>query len=88
MKNSKGPKSEPSINYVVGKIIDIGFEERKVATVTVTDQATGVMIEPATETATPTTVTTDKPGATVPGRTPTPAKTPVRTPAKPPGTRK
>jgi hypothetical protein len=79
MKNSKGPKSEPSVNYVVGRIIDIGFEDRKVATVTVTDQADGVMIEPATEAATPTTVTTDKPGAAKP---PTPAKTPVRTPAK------
>jgi hypothetical protein len=88
MKNSKGPKAEPSVNYVVGKIIDIGFEERKVATVTVTDQAAGVMIEPATETATPTTVTTDKPGATVPAKAPTPAKTPVRTPAKPPDTKK
>jgi hypothetical protein len=79
MKNSKGPKSEPSVNYVVGRIIDIGFEDRKVATVTVTDQADGVMIEPATEAATPTTVTTDKPGAAKP---PTSAKTPVRTPAK------
>jgi hypothetical protein len=79
MKNSKGPKSEPSVNYVVGRIIDIGFEDRKVATVTVTDQADGVMIEPATEAATPTTVTTDKPGAAKPS---TPAKTPVRTPAK------
>jgi len=79
MKNSKGPKSEPSVNYVVGRVIDIGFEERKVATVTVTDQADGVMIEPATEAATPTTVTTEKPGAAKP---PTPAKTPVRTPAK------
>ncbi len=79
MKNSKGPKSDPSVNYVVGRVIDIGFEDRKVATVTVTDQADGVMIEPATEAAAPTTVTTDKPGAAKP---PTPAKTPVRTPAK------
>jgi hypothetical protein len=79
MKNSKGPKADPSVNYVVGRVIDIGFEDRKVATVTVTDQADGVMIEPATEAATPTTVTTDKPGAAKP---PTPAKTPVRTPAK------
>ena len=88
MKNSKGPKSEPSVNYVLGRIIDIGFEERKVATVTVTDQATGVMIEPASESATGTTVTTDKPAATVPARVPAPAKPPVRTPGKPPGARK
>lgn len=47
MKNSKGPATEPSINYVRGRIIDILFEDRKVATVTVTDRATGVLIEPA-----------------------------------------
>jgi hypothetical protein len=88
MKNSKGPKSEPSVNYVVGKVIDIGFEERKVATVTVTDQAAGVMIEPATETATPTTVTTDKAAAPAPAKAPPSAKAPVRTPVKPPGSKK
>jgi len=47
MKNSKGPATEPSINYVRGRIINIRFEDRKVATVTVTDKATGVLIEPA-----------------------------------------
>ncbi|OLE15990.1 MAG: hypothetical protein AUG20_01880 [Gemmatimonas sp. 13_1_20CM_3_60_15] len=58
MKNSKGPAAQPSVNYVRGRIIDILFEERKVATVTVTDQATGVIIEPATAS----TTTTAKPG--------------------------
>ncbi len=52
MKSSKGPPDQPSVNYVRGRIIDILFEDRKVATVTVTDQATGVMIEPATALAT------------------------------------
>jgi hypothetical protein len=85
MKNSKGPQTEPSVNYVRGRIIDIGFEDRKVATVTVTDQATGVMIEPATE-AGQTTVTTDKSGAAAPARAPVPVKLP--TPVKPPGSRK
>jgi hypothetical protein len=85
MKNSKGPQTEPSVNYVRGRIIDIGFEDRKVATVTVTDQATGVMIEPAAEAA-QTTVTTDKAGVAAPARTPAPVKTP--TPVKPPGSRK
>jgi len=47
MKNSKGPQTEPTVNYVVGRIIDIMFEEGKVATVTVTEKATGVLIEPA-----------------------------------------
>ncbi|MEP6549986.1 MAG: hypothetical protein ABJB95_02320 [Gemmatimonadales bacterium] len=47
MKNSKAPAGEPSVNYVRGGIIDILFEDRKVATVTVRGQATGVMAEPA-----------------------------------------
>ena len=47
MKNSKGPQTEPTVNYVVGRIIDIMFEEGKVATVTVIEKATGVLIEPA-----------------------------------------
>jgi hypothetical protein len=51
MKNSKGPQAQPTVNYVRGRIIDILFEDRKVATVTVTDKATGVMIEPAAEAA-------------------------------------
>jgi hypothetical protein len=49
MKNSKGPQTQPSVNYVRGRIIDILFEDRKVSTVTVIDKATGVMIEPAAE---------------------------------------
>ena len=47
MKNSKGPQTQPTINYVRGRIIDILFEDRRVSTVTVTDKATGVLIEPA-----------------------------------------
>ena len=57
MKNSKGPQTEPTVNYVTGRIIDIMFEDAKVATVTVTGKATGVMIEPAAVS------TGDKPGA-------------------------
>jgi hypothetical protein len=51
MKNSKGPETQPTINYVRGRIIDILFENRQVSTVTVTDKATGVLIEPAAESA-------------------------------------
>jgi hypothetical protein len=57
MKNSKGPQTEPTVNYVRGRIIDIIFETGKVATVTVTDKATGVLIEPAAAS------TGEKPGA-------------------------
>jgi hypothetical protein len=78
MKNSKGPATEPSVNYVRGRLIDIEFVERKVATVTVTDEATGVMIEPAAQAAT-------QPVTTKPSPV-TPARTPV--PVRPPGARK
>jgi hypothetical protein len=74
MKNSKGPQAEPTINYVRGRIIDIIFEDRRVSTVTVTDKATGVLIEPA-----------EAANAT-PGATPAPARPrpPATTPATPP----
>jgi len=78
MKNSKGSVTEPTVNYVRGRIIDIIFEDRKVATVTVTDKATGVLIEPATAS------TPGKPAATqtqakptTPAKRPTAAKSPV-----------
>ena len=58
MKNSKGSATEPTVNYVRGRIIDIDFQEGKVATVAVTDQATGVMIEPVTQSAVDTSKTT------------------------------
>jgi hypothetical protein len=83
MKNSKGPQTEPTVNYVRGKVIDIAFVDRKVETVTVTEQATGVIIEPATEAATPAKTTT-------PSTTKQPAGTPVKppAPAKAPGVKK
>lgn len=75
MKNSKGPQTQPTVNYVRGRIIDIIFEDRKVSTVTVTDQATGVLIEPAAESA------VAKPA--IP-----PAQGKPLPPAKPPGIRR
>lgn len=68
MKNSKGPATEPTVNYVRGKVIQIDFEDRKVATVTVVDQAAGVMIEPTTQPASvkPATPATSPPRTTAP----------------------
>jgi hypothetical protein len=51
MKNSSAAQTQPSVNYVRGRVIDIDFEEGKVSTVTVTERATGVLIEPAAESA-------------------------------------
>ena len=88
LKNSKGPANEPTVNYVRGRVIEIDFQDRKVATVTVVDQATGVMIEPATQpasvkTTTPATSPTKTP-ATSPPKTPTPANLKPPAPVKPP----
>jgi hypothetical protein len=79
MKNSKGPATQPSINYVRGKAIDIEFADRKVATVTVTEQATGVIVEPADEAATEKTTPGAQPKASPPAarpRTPAPVRPP------------
>lgn len=51
MKSSKAGQTQPSVNYVRGRIIDIDFDQGTVSTVTVTDRATGVLIEPAAESA-------------------------------------
>jgi hypothetical protein len=80
MKNSKGPSNEPTVNYVLGRVIEINFEDRKVATVTVIDRATGVMIEPATQPAPAKPATP----ATSPPTTTTPPKAKAATPVKPP----
>jgi hypothetical protein len=76
MKNSKGTPTQPSVNYVRGKTIEIDFRDQRVATVTVIDQATGLLIEPAAE---PTSTT-----PTTPAATPTPAGTQPR--PRPPAT--
>jgi hypothetical protein len=80
MKNSKGPASEPSVNYVRGRVIEIDFEDRKVATVTVLDKATGVMVEPAAQTAPakPGTQPASPIATPATGRTPLPVKPPPR----------
>jgi hypothetical protein len=80
MKSSKGPPNEPTVNYVRGRIIDILFEDRKVATVTVRDQATGVLIEPAEASAAPKPATT----TTAPAAKPPASKAP---PTRPPPTK-
>lgn len=49
MKNSKGTPTQPTVNYVRGRTIEIDFKDQRVATVTVIDQATGLLIEPAAE---------------------------------------
>jgi hypothetical protein len=86
MKNSKGPADEPTVNYARGRVIEIDFEERKVATVTVTDQATGVMVEPAAQ---PAPAKPDNPATSPRAATPTPPNTKTATPVKPPpGTKK
>ena len=75
MKSDKGPPTQPSVNYVRGRTIEIDFADQRVATVTVTDQATGLLIEPAAEPAASTPVTTS------PAPTPATAQPRPRPPA-------
>lgn len=46
IKNNKGVREKPGVNYVRGRVIKISFKEREVDSVTVTDKASGVYIEP------------------------------------------
>jgi lipopolysaccharide export system protein LptA len=46
MHSANAPKHKPGVNYVRGRQITAFFEEGKVNTVVVTDQAAGVYIEP------------------------------------------
>jgi hypothetical protein len=87
MKNSRGPATLPSVNYVRGKTIQIDFVDKRVATVTVLEKATGVLIEPAEASADAGTGVTNpartNPAPANPARTkPAPANPAV--PSKPP----
>ena len=57
-------RSAPNLNYVRGRVIEVLFADKAVASVNVTDQASGVYLEPAVEGAQPVAV----PGAARPGR--------------------
>ena len=80
MKNSRGTPTQPSVNYVRGRIIEIDFANKRVATVTVTDQATGILIEPAPEAAA--SASPAAPAGTAPPGNPPPSSQPR---PRPPG---
>ena len=46
---SGAPIDKPAINYVTGRSINVAFANRTVDRVTVTEQATGVYVEPQVE---------------------------------------
>jgi hypothetical protein len=61
---SGAPIDKPAINYVTGRAINVAFANRTVDRVTVTEQATGVYVEPQVEKqrpATPADTTTSAP---------------------------
>jgi hypothetical protein len=64
LKNSDGIKNKPSVNYVRGQEIDIAFENREVQTVTVQGQASGVYIEPQTDSTRASKIRPGAPGST------------------------
>ncbi len=69
LATSSGKRLRPSINYVRGKIIMVSFTAGEVKTVDVVEQATGVYLEPATD-------TTGKASLPTPGAAVSPAMQP------------
>jgi len=69
--SNKGPTEKPSVNYVRGKTITVSFDNQDVQSVLVEEQAAGVFVEPAADSA------AAKPRPR-PGAPPTRAPTPVR----------
>jgi lipopolysaccharide export system protein LptA len=51
VSGDSGTRSKPGINYVTGRVIRLAFVDREVGTVTVTDQASGVYLLPAADSA-------------------------------------
>ena len=49
--SNKGPTAEPSVNYVRGKTITVSFQSQEVQSVVVEEQAAGVFLEPAADSA-------------------------------------
>jgi hypothetical protein len=68
-----------AINYVIGRLITVAFQEQKVSKVTVIDQAAGVYLEPKPKTASADTARTARPAPT-PGARPTTTVPPRRPP--------
>lgn len=69
-----GHPTQPAVNYVRGRIITVAFAEQKVQNVRVTEQATGLYLEPVTDTtankARPNATTGARPAARRPGGRP------------------
>lgn len=77
-----GDRAKPGINYVRGSMITVAFRQQQVHTVTVTERAAGVYLEPATDTAA--TRPAAAPNAVAPSRATTPARgQPARRPDRP-----
>jgi hypothetical protein len=49
--SSKGPAAPPSVNYVRGKTITVSFDSQEVQSVLVEEQAAGIFLEPAADSA-------------------------------------
>jgi hypothetical protein len=64
--SDSGQRGAPAINYVRGRVIQVEFANREAEIVRVVDQATGVYVEPSSDTAR----ARPRPGATPPRRPP------------------
>jgi len=85
---SDSSATRAAINYVLGREINVDFQEQRVARVRVIGQAGGVYLEPRPEGAAADTARASRPGTTTPRpatpRPSTPAPTPAATPAAQP----
>jgi hypothetical protein len=70
--SNKGPTAPPSVNYVRGKTITVSFKDQDVQTVLVEEQAAGVFMEPAADSAGA--KPRPRPGTPRTGTPPTPAR--------------
>jgi len=74
-------RSKPGINYVTGRMIRLTFKDNEVETVTVTDQASGIYLEPVRDTAAARRANT-RPPAKGPAPIPTPPRRPPSDPLR------
>lgn len=74
LAGSGSGKTQPNLNYVRGRIINVAFVDQAVNTVNVVDQASGVYLEPSSSAARGTTTVSRPPGQTAPPPPPSPVR--------------
>lgn len=79
---SGSARAAPNLNYVRGKIITVSFAEGTVSRVDVTEQASGVYLEPAAPGDSAAVTTAGRPGTNLPRGAPPPTSPPAAAPRR------